>query len=544
MKKIFILLTLVIAILGSCKYDDSELWEKLNELSEKVDNLEKLYAEMNENVSALQSIVSALEKNDAIKDIIPLSDGQGYTITFVSGKTINIYNGTDGITPIIGVKQDSDGIYYWTINGEWLIVDNHKVKANGTDGITPLFKIESSFWFVSYNGGITWEKIGEATDTSCLFKEVYIKEGYVYFVLNDGISTVIKIPLLISNDILTIYINTAGTLPDLIGNDIKDKISKLKIIGPVNGTDVKFIREIIRNWEKEPMSLDLSESYIVKGGDAYYKDYYTADNEIGDWMFQMSNLSSLVLPKNITKIGDYAIEHCNRIESFIIPSTVTTIGNFAFEYCQALKNIEIPNSVKYIGEASFAYCVSLEYITLNNGLEEIDSWAFGACENLSNIYIPESVHTIGHSVFVRCNLLESINVDANNDFFICREGVLYSKDLSRIVSYPLNKDLTSYTILDGVRMIEHQTFNFSTKLQAIYMPESVKVIGENAFGKSITEIVCYAINPPVPSTIYTTNTPDLGISDICKIFVPSESLNLYINDDFWSKYKEQIYPIE
>lgn len=59
MKKIFILLTLVIAILGSCKYDDSELWEKLNELSEKVDNLEKLYAEMNENVSALQSIVSA-----------------------------------------------------------------------------------------------------------------------------------------------------------------------------------------------------------------------------------------------------------------------------------------------------------------------------------------------------------------------------------------------------------------------------------------------------------------------------------------------------
>lgn len=116
--------------------------------------------------------------------------------------------------------------------------------------------------------------------------------------------------------------------------------------------------------------------------------------------------------------------------------------------------------------------------------------------------------------------------------------------MSRIVSYPLNKDLTSYTILDGVRMIEHQTFNFSTKLQAIYMPESVKVIGQNAFGKSITEIVCYAKNPPVPSTIDTTNTPDLGISDICKIFVPSESLNLYINDDFWSKYKEQIYPIE
>ena len=91
-------------------------------------------------------------------------------------------DGKDGSTPVIGVKMDDDGIYYWTLNGEWLTDENgNKIKAvgtdgkdgangangengtNGKDGITPQLKIEEGYWFISYDNGATWTQLGKAT---------------------------------------------------------------------------------------------------------------------------------------------------------------------------------------------------------------------------------------------------------------------------------------------------------------------------------------------------------------------------------------------
>ncbi|MBR4149709.1 MAG: hypothetical protein IKT94_06200, partial [Rikenellaceae bacterium] len=152
MKRFFLLATFVCAALfTSCEgYDDSELVNRVNNIENRLKQLEETCKQLNTNISSLQTIVTAIQKNDQISSMAPISkDGKelGYVITFTSGKTITIYhgadgengqdgqNGADGHTPVIGVKQDTDGNYYWTIDGEWLTdADGNKIRANATDG--------------------------------------------------------------------------------------------------------------------------------------------------------------------------------------------------------------------------------------------------------------------------------------------------------------------------------------------------------------------------------------------------------------------------
>ena len=128
MKRLFFALLAIMAL--SCsKFDDSEIWDKLNNHESRITELEKLCKEMNAEVIKLQTLVTALENNDYIINASPLVTGDGYTFIFKSGKSVVVYNGkdgedgkdgtngTNGTTPQIGVKQDTDGFYYWTVNG-------------------------------------------------------------------------------------------------------------------------------------------------------------------------------------------------------------------------------------------------------------------------------------------------------------------------------------------------------------------------------------------------------------------------------------------
>ena len=243
MNRFFMFIALVVAIaVSSCAYDDTEVWDTLNDHEDRISKLEELCAKMNTNISSLQTIVNALQNNDYVTSVTPVTkDGEtiGYTITFTKSQPITIYhgedgkdgqNGTDGkdgvdgkdgSMPVIGVKQDSDNIYYWTLNGEWLLDANgNKIKAQGTDGkngqdgatgtdgkdgvngadgkdgkdgedgkdgangtdgkdgedgkdgvngadgkdgITPQLKIENDYWYISYDNGASWTQLGKAT---------------------------------------------------------------------------------------------------------------------------------------------------------------------------------------------------------------------------------------------------------------------------------------------------------------------------------------------------------------------------------------------
>ena len=224
----------------SCSQDLSDVNGRLEDLEGRVARLEKLCEEMNKNISSLQGIVTATETGDVITSVTPIVEGGktvGYTLTFAKGDPITIYHGQDGAdgkdgkdgkdgtngkdgkdgadghTPVIGVKQDTDGIWYWTIDGEWLLDTNgQKVKAVGTDGaegkdgITPQLKIEDGYWYVSTDNGATWTQLGKATgedgkdgkdgtdgkDGDSMFQSVTVTDTEVTFVTADGQTFVVK----------------------------------------------------------------------------------------------------------------------------------------------------------------------------------------------------------------------------------------------------------------------------------------------------------------------------------------------------------------
>ena len=172
MKKTFTFL--MVALLGfaltGCR---QKIWDEIDKLDDRVTALEDAVKKTNKDISALQAIVDALQKNVYVTDVITTSEG--YTIQFSDGTSAVISNGQDGVNaPVISVRQDTDGFYYWTLNGEWLIVDGKKVRANGKDGvdgtngingkdaITPQVRIneDTKEWEISTDGGLTWIPTG------------------------------------------------------------------------------------------------------------------------------------------------------------------------------------------------------------------------------------------------------------------------------------------------------------------------------------------------------------------------------------------------
>ena len=172
MKKTFTFL--MVALLGfaltGCR---QKIWDEIDKLDNRVTALEDAVKKTNKDISALQAIVDALQKNVYVTDVITTSEG--YTIQFSDGTSAVISNGQDGVNaPVISVRQDTDGFYYWTLDGEWLIVDGKKVRANGKDGvdgtngingkdaITPQVRIneDTKEWEISTDGGLTWNPTG------------------------------------------------------------------------------------------------------------------------------------------------------------------------------------------------------------------------------------------------------------------------------------------------------------------------------------------------------------------------------------------------
>lgn len=157
---------------------------------------------------------------------------------------------------------------------------------------------------------------------------------------------------------ITVKLDEAGTLPDKIGSIKKYKLTNLKIVGEINGTDLRFIREMAgkdvngNGTAGKMATLDLSEAKIVKGGDYYYSryrstsyvhtDYYTSDDVIGEYAFEnCSGLTSVTFPSSVTSIGEYAFCFCSGLTSVTIPSSVTSIGDSAFEGCSGLTSVYV-----------------------------------------------------------------------------------------------------------------------------------------------------------------------------------------------------------
>ena len=162
---------------------------------------------------------------------------------------------------------------------------------------------------------------------------------------------------------ITLKLDEAGTLPNRIAVSRKNLITNLKIVGEINGTDLKIIRELAgRDFNMEKTDgklsiLDLSEAKIVAGGDAYARfneNYYTSNDKLGHYIFYgCSGLTSLTIPSSVTEIGVDAFNGCWKLTSLTIPSGVTSIGNYAFTGCSLMTSLNLPSRVTAIGNETF-----------------------------------------------------------------------------------------------------------------------------------------------------------------------------------------------
>ena len=214
---------------------------------------------------------------------------------------------------------------------------------------------------------------------------------------------------------ITLHVERAGILPDMIDESRLPYITDLKLTGELNGTDIRLIRTLA---QENLQILDLSEARIVEGGSPYYSNYRTSNDIIGSYMFYNPDyrpissyaISKINLPNSVTGIEEGAFKNCTRLTDINIPNSVKSIGYEAFRDCTSLTDINIPNSVTSIGEQAFKGCTSLTDVNIPNSVTSIGYEAFKGCTSLTDINIPNSVTSIGEQAFKGCTSLTNINI--------------------------------------------------------------------------------------------------------------------------------------
>ena len=457
MQKLLPLLMCVLLLLGcSDKYDDSALRNDLNDLENRVAKLEDLCKQMNTNISSLQTIVTALQNNVYVTGTTPLmKDGKeiGYTITFSKGNPITIYHGKDGqdgedgTTPTIGVKKDTDGVYYWTLNGEFIVVDGGKIQAegkdgtNGTNGTTPQFKIENDYWFVSYDNGTNWTQLGKATGedgvgSDSMFSGVDYETStdYIIFTLSNG--TQIKLPTWSAFEALQRLCNETNTnlsalqtiVTALQNNDYITSVDPLTENGKVVGYTIKFAKSnpiVIYNG-KDGADGNTPVIGVKKDTDGIY--YWTLDGEFikatgedgkdadsikitqdeNNVYFELVDGTIITISKTGSQSSNIIIFADKDVKKRCVGlwdtngdgelsheevAAVTTIGTVF----QNNTDIEFFNELKHF-----------------SGLTALEANAFSGCSNLCNIAIPANVATIDVSSFKGCSQLMQVTFDKNS----------------------------------------------------------------------------------------------------------------------------------
>lgn len=520
---------LSLGLLGSCKYDDSDLVERVDNLEGRLAKLEEQCKQINANINSLQIIVNALKEANhitAISNLVENGVEIGYKIEFAKRDPIHIYHGKagadgargeDGYTPLIGVKKDKDGIYYWTLDGNWLTDnDGNKVRAqgldgkdgyngkdgkdgedgkdgkdgkdgyngsdgkdgkdgyngkdgkdgyNGKNGVTPKLRIKDGNWEVSYNNGVSWETLGSATGgvVPCPIKSVEVKGRYVLFTLNSGDE--IKIPLY--NAITIKFEETT------IGMGASSQIDLLYTLTGGDNVKVSAIGEGVRtSVDESAKKLTITTDVNFTGGKVLV--HATDGNNVATVELTIVKEVLVYIEYGATEELSYDgafsgidVEFIKEKSTFsdsdkkgkwAFKGSIKGVVSSAFNGKKSLLSIILPEGITFIGNSAF----------LNSGLEAIT--------------LPESLMEIGQSVFLGTQLKE-ITIPAN-------VGALGASAFegSDAGTMPLEK-----VIFNGSKIMEIEPYTFKNcvNLKEITLPESLTIIAYDAFFgcSSLTKVV-------------------------------------------------------
>ena len=375
MKKIITCMIFGLLSLISCtEYDEIAIWNKSEYIDSRLAALEELCSRMNTNITSLQLIVEALQGNDYVTGVTPVVENGktiGYTITFIKSGPVTIYHGKDGqqgTAPVIGIKQDG-GIYYWTLDGEFIVVDGQKIKAQGTDGnngtdgsdgVTPKLEIREGYWWISYDNGTNWTQLGKATgedgkDADSI--KITQDENNVYFELADG--TVITIS------------KTGQTIDPNVIQFEDENVKKLCVaIWDTDGD-----HEL--SYKEAAAVTTLSTTFKGNAEIQFFNElqHFTGLTVLDDTFSGCSNLWRVTIPANVETISSTTFSGCSQLKriAFEKGAKLKIIPQSVFANLNSLTAIEIPASIELIEDGAFADCHSLTVITFekNSNLKAI-----------------------------------------------------------------------------------------------------------------------------------------------------------------------------
>ena len=285
------------------------------------------------------------------------------------------------------------------------------------DALTTLYALGASPIAITSN---TFENVNKCT--------LYVPQGSRQeYWLKDGWGDLNRVaefdPEALITEPVSIHVQTAGTLHNMLDCFRRYRIQNLKVTGNINDADIHTIRKMSGYIDPG--------AYMRYDGRLQHLDLSGATIVTDDWNFATCRLTSVALPTGLTAIPDLAFAECNELESIPIPQGVTSIGGNAFGNCHklasitlpagltnlqsgaffgcgSLTSIVIPSGVKVIEGKTFSYCTGLKSLTLQEGTTDIWDYAFTDCTLLTTITLPSTLGIICDAAFANCNSLKSI----------------------------------------------------------------------------------------------------------------------------------------
>lgn len=222
----------------------------------------------------------------------------------------------------------------------------------------------------------------------------------------------------------------------------------------------------------QPPILDNSFEYSVSNGKATITAY-------------KGTSSKVVIPSKlggypVTAIGNAALDELDLMTSVTVPEGVVSIGNDAFTGCDKLTSVNLPNSLISIGMFGFDACDSLTTFTLPPNLQELGDYVF-ASTPIEHLNIPASLTVVNAATFGFCDSIEGIDVDPGNPVYSSQDGIIFSKDKTKLLYYPHGKADATYVVPAGVKVIGKNAFSNNKHIVNITLPEGLNEIEGNAF---------------------------------------------------------------
>ena len=486
-RKVWIACSMVCACmfgLSSCgdDYDDSELRGDIENLEGRITALEEWQKSVNTDIRSLQSLVAALEDKDYVTAVTPLEDGTGYVISFLKSGNVTIKygergeqgeKGEDGTTPVISMKLDTDGKYYWTVNGEWLLDNGNKIPVTGekgdkgdtgSNGLTPYIGDNGNWWIGTTDIGVKAQ--GDA---------IFAKDGIDYtsdpdnviFTLADG--TKVTLPrtsaLTVGFDSYETFMLTLTTnvidiiLPETlkeedytalvaevkseagVGMDIQTRAAsspwQVEVTKPTfingkyqNNAKVTVTATGANNGDKAILKITLIDNKGQEISASRVLEYFDgaivniSEGGLSNALIGISHsdIHALKVTGTLNETDfNYIRENLTALEVLDLSgANMTAFPNRGLAFYSTmglsenttLKKVVLPEGLETIGNSAFAMCSALEEINIPSTVTQLGRWILEGCKSLKTINIPTGVTTIPESCFYNAGLT-SIDIPAS-----------------------------------------------------------------------------------------------------------------------------------